>query len=52
VLVEHSRRLVLLACMEDATAASGLACLTAKFDAISAPLYRSLTYDQGQKMAR
>jgi IS30 family transposase len=45
-------RLVLLARMEDATAASALAAFTAKLNAISAPLRQSLTYDQGKEMTR
>jgi transposase, IS30 family len=52
VLVERSSRLVLLARMEDATAASALAGFTAKLNAISAPLRQSLTYDQGKEMTR
>ena len=52
VLVERTSRLVLLARMEDATAASALAAFTAKLNAISAPLRQSLTYDQGKEMTR
>ena len=52
VLVERTSRLVLLARMEDATAASALAGFTAKLNAISAPLRQSLTYDQGKEMTR
>ena len=51
VLVERTSRLVLLARMEDATAASALANFTAKLNAISAPLRQSLTYDQGKASA-
>jgi IS30 family transposase len=46
VLVERTSRLVLLARMEDATAAAALAAFTAKLNAISAPLRQSLTYGQ------
>ena len=52
VLVERTSRLVLLAKMDDATAASALAGFTAKLNAIAAPLRQSLTYDQGKEMAR
>jgi IS30 family transposase len=53
VLVERSRRrLVLLARMEDATAASALAGFTAKLNVISTPLRQSLTSDQGKEMTR
>ncbi|WP_455285941.1 IS30 family transposase [Cupriavidus necator] len=52
VLVERSSRLVLLAKMEDATAASALAGFTAKLNSIAAPLRRSFTYDQGKEMTR
>jgi IS30 family transposase len=52
VLIERTSRLVLLARMEDATAASALAAFTAKLNAISAPLRQSLTYDQGKEMTR
>lgn len=52
VLVKRSSRLVLLAKMDDATAASALAGFTAKLNAIAAPLRQSLTYDQGKEMAR
>ena len=51
VLVERTSRLVLLAKMTDATAASALAGFTAKLNSIAAPLRRSLTYDQGKEMA-
>ncbi len=52
VLVERSSRLVLLARMEDATAASALAGFTAKLNQIAAPLRQSFTYDQGREMSR
>jgi IS30 family transposase len=52
VLIERTNRLVLLARMEDATAAAALAAFTAKLNAISAPLRQSLTYDQGKEMTR
>ena len=52
VLVERSSRLVLLARMEDATAAAALAGFTAKLNSIAAPMRQSLTYDQGKEMAR
>jgi IS30 family transposase len=52
VLVERSSRLVLLAKMEDATAASALAGFTAKLNSIAAPLRQSFTYDQGREMTR
>ena len=51
MLVERASRL-LLARMEDATAASALAGFTAKLNVISAPLRPSLTYDQGKEMKR
>ncbi len=52
VLVERTSRLVLLAKMSDATAASALAGFSAKLNSIAAPLRQSLTYDQGKEMAR
>jgi IS30 family transposase len=52
VLVERSSRLVLLAKMDDATAASALAGYTRKLNSIAAPMRQSLTYDQGKEMAR
>ena len=52
VLVERTSRLVLLAKMQDATAASALAGFSAKLNSIAAPLRRSLTYDQGKELTR
>ncbi len=52
VLVERSSRLVLLARMEDATAASALAGFTVKLNSIAAPMRHSFTYDQGKEMSR
>ena len=52
VLVERTSRLVLLAKMEDGTAASALAGFSAKLNAIVAPMRKSLTYDQGKELAR
>jgi IS30 family transposase len=52
VLVERTSRLVLLAKMDDATAASALAGFSAKLNSIAAPLRTSFTYDQGKEMSR
>jgi IS30 family transposase len=52
VLVERTSRLVLLAKMEDATAASALAGFSAKLNSIAEPLRQSFTYDQGKEMSR
>jgi transposase, IS30 family len=52
VLVERTSRLVLLAKMDDATAASALAGFTGKLNSIATPMRRSLTYDQGKEMSR
>jgi IS30 family transposase len=52
VLVERTSRLVLLAKMDDATAASALAGFTVKLNSIAEPMRHSLTYDQGKEMAR
>ncbi len=52
VLVERSSRLVLLAKMQDATAASALAGFAAKLNSIAEPMRHSLTYDQGKEMTR
>ena len=52
VLVERSSRLVLLARMDDATAASAVLGFAAKLNLIAAPLRLSLTYDQGKEMAK
>ena len=52
VLVERTTRLVLLAKMEDATAASALLAFTSKLNSIAAPMRKTLTYDQGREMAK
>jgi IS30 family transposase len=52
VLVERSSRLVLLAKMQDATAASALAGFSAKLNSIAKPMRQSLTYDQGKELSR
>jgi IS30 family transposase len=52
VLVERTSRQVLLAKMEDATAASALAGFSPMLNSIAEPLRHSLTYDQGKEMAR
>jgi IS30 family transposase len=52
VLVERTSRIVLLAKMDDATAASALAGFSAKLNSIAAPLRKSFTYDQGKEMSR
>jgi len=52
VMVERTSRLVLLAKMDDATAASALAGFSAKLNSIAAPLRESFTYDQGKEMSR
>jgi IS30 family transposase len=52
VLVERSSRLVMLAKMADATAASALEGFTAKLRSIAEPMRQTLTYDQGKEMAR
>jgi IS30 family transposase len=50
VLVERTSRLVLLAKMEDATAASALAGFSQKLNSIAAPMRQSLTYDRGKEL--
>ncbi len=52
VLVERSTHLVLLAKMEDATAASVLAGFTERLNSVAAPMRRSFTYDQGREMSQ
>ena len=52
VLVERVSRLVLLARMDDATAASALKGFSEKLNSIAAPMRQSLTYDQGREMAK
>ena len=52
VLVERVSRLVLLARMDDATAASALKGFSDKLNSIAAPMRQSLTYDQGKEMAK
>ena len=52
VLVERSSRLVLLARMPDATAASALTAFSAKLQSIAEPMRQTLTYDQGKEMTR
>jgi IS30 family transposase len=49
VLVERTRRLVLLAKMEDATAASALAGFSAKLNSIVAPLQQALLTTKAKK---
>lgn len=51
VLVERVSRVVVLAKMDDATAASALKGFSAKLNSIAAPMRQSLTYDQGREMA-
>jgi IS30 family transposase len=48
----RTSRLVLLARLDDATAASALAGFTAKLNAIRAPLRCNLTYDKGKEMTQ
>ena len=52
MLVERKSRLVLLARMDDCSAASALAGFAAKLKTIPDELRLSLTYDQGKEMAR
>ena len=52
VLVERSSRLVLLAKMDNATAASALKAFTQKLNQIATPMRQSLTYDQGKEMSQ
>ncbi len=52
VLVERSSRLVLLAKMDDATAASALTGFSQELNSIAAPMRQSLTYDQGKELTR
>jgi IS30 family transposase len=52
VLVERSSRLVLLAKMDDATAASALSGFSQKLNSIAAPMRQSFTYDQGKELSR
>ena len=52
-LVERTSRLVMLARMPDASAASALEALTAMLNRIPEPsLRQTLTYDQGREMSR
>lgn len=50
--MERSCRLVLLAKMVDATAASALAGFSATLNSIAEPMRQSLTYDQGKELSR
>ncbi|CAL8481770.1 protein of unknown function (plasmid) [Caballeronia sp. S22] len=50
--MERTSRLVLLAKMEDATAASALAGFSTKLNSFAQPLRQSFTYDQGKEMSR
>lgn len=52
VLVERTSRLVMLAKLADATAASALEGFTAKLRSIAEPMRQTLTYDQGKEMSR
>jgi len=52
VMVERKTRLILLAKMKDATAASALEAFSAKLNSIAEPLRLTLTYDQGKEMSR
>jgi IS30 family transposase len=51
VLVERTSRRVLLARMDDATAASALSGFSAKLNSIAAPPRQSFAYDQGKEMS-
>ncbi|MEC5218562.1 IS30 family transposase [Actimicrobium sp. GrIS 1.19] len=51
-LVERTTRLVILARMPDASAASALAGFTAALNRVAAPLRKTMTYDQGREMSR
>jgi transposase, IS30 family len=51
VLVERVTRLVVLAKMADACAASALSGFSRQLNAIAKPLRQTLTYDQGKEMA-
>lgn len=52
VLVERTSRLVLLARMDEATAASALAGFSAKLNSIAEPSRCARAYDQGKEMSR
>jgi IS30 family transposase len=52
VLVERRTRLILLAKMKDATAASALEAFSAKLNSMAEPMRQTLTYDQGKEMSR
>ena len=52
VLVERKSRLVMLAKMPDASAASALEGFAAKLNGIPEPMRQTLTYDRGTEMAR
>lgn len=52
VLVERSSRLVMLAQLPDATAASALQGFTDKLRSIAEPMRKTLTYDNGKEMVR
>jgi IS30 family transposase len=51
-LVERTTRLVILARMPDASAASALAGFTAALNKVAEPLRKTMTYDQGREMSR
>jgi IS30 family transposase len=52
VVVERTSPLVLLARMDDATAASALAGFTAKLNSIAASMHHTLAFDQGKEITR
>ncbi len=49
--IERHSRLVLLAKMDDATAACALAGYRRKLYSLAPPMHQSLTHDQGKEMA-
>lgn len=52
VLMERRTRLILLAEMKDATAASALEAFSAKLNSMAEPMRQTLTCDQGKEMSR
>ena len=50
-LVERSTRLLILARMPDASAASALAGFSAALEGVTPPLRKTFTYDQGREMS-
>ena len=51
ILIERTSRVVMLACMDDATAEGSLAGFTTALNRVPSSMHKTLTYDQGKEIA-